>query len=189
VIILKGDTKLNNKSNITLSVDSPILDELRKQAELDGLSVNAKINQILLRYSMFYSQAEKQESVILPQKDFHSILEDISENKLVENLKQNSLDLIPGIFLERGVPLTFDNVIKIVFEMIGRFSGIYSTFTHRKEKDGSTMLVFSHKYDLKWSRVLAATFYHFIKVHLNLDSEYSVMPSTITLKVFKTRSV
>ena len=182
---MRGDTKHNKKSNVTLSVDSSVLGEIRKQAESDGLSINAKINSILSKYALFYSQAEKQESVIMPQRDFQSMLNDIDENKFVENLQKNNLDLIPGIFLERGIPFTFDNVIRIVFEIIGRFSGIYSTFTHRKEKDGSTMLIFSHGFDLKWSHILAITFSNFIKTHLNLDSEYQVMPSTVIIKVLK----
>ena len=189
IISLRGTLKNNGKSNITLSVDSSILGEIKKQAEADGLSINAKINLILSKYALFYTHAEKKESVIMPQKDFQSLLNDVEENKFVENLQNNNFDLIPGIFLERGIPLTFDNVIKIVFEVIGRFSGIYSTFTHRKEKDGSTMLIFSHSFGLKWSRILAVTFSNFIKMHLHLDSECKIMPSTLTIKVQKNRSV
>ena len=182
---MRGDPKHSSKSNITLSVDTSILKEIKKQAGSDGLSINAKINQILSKYALFYTHVEKQESVIMPHKDFQSILNDVDENKFVQNLQKNNLDLIPGIFLERGIPFTFDNVIKIVFEIIGRFSGIYSTFTHRKEKDGSTMLIFSHGFDLKWSHILAITFSNFIKIHLNLDSEYQMMPSTVMIQVLK----
>lgn len=33
--------------------------------------------------------------------------------------------------------------------------------------------------------ILAITFSDFIKIHLNLDSKYQVMPSTVMIKVLK----
>lgn len=182
---MKIESKQNNKSNITLSVDAQILKEVQGEAKMEGVRANAKINTIFTKHVLFYRYSELQEMMIIPPKIFTAMFEMIDEDKMIYLLNNVAIDTMPSVFAHSNIDPTIDNLIKYCFEGIFVWGGMCSSFRHYVDEHGYRCLVLEHKYGIKWSNILAITFSDFIKIHLNLDSEYKVMPSTVIIKVLK----
>ena len=52
-------SKESKKLTVTFAIDEKILNELRNDAEFNGISLNSKINNILTKYVTFYKHAEE----------------------------------------------------------------------------------------------------------------------------------
>ncbi|MDE1767349.1 MAG: hypothetical protein KGI27_13915, partial [Thaumarchaeota archaeon] len=96
---MKGDLKLNNKSNVTLSIDAAIFDEIKKDSENQTISVNAKINTILAKHVLFYKHLEDQEGVSIPRKYFEAFIELLDENKHIELLTNVSVETMQAVYV------------------------------------------------------------------------------------------
>ncbi|MBI1828770.1 MAG: hypothetical protein HY222_06155 [Thaumarchaeota archaeon] len=148
---MKGELKQNNKSNITLSVDSPILKELQNDSKIAGVSTNSKINSILTKHVLFYRYAELQEMMIIPPKIFAAMFEVVDEGKMVDLLNHVAIDTMPSVFAHNNIVPTIDNLIKYCFEGIFLWGGMCSSFRHYVNEQGYRCLVLEHKYGIKWS--------------------------------------
>src|SRR5207245_9086755 len=56
---MKGELKVNYKSNLTISSDELMLDQLKEESVEKDLSLNALVNQILRLHVDWYSNASK----------------------------------------------------------------------------------------------------------------------------------
>ncbi len=63
---MSGLAKSNKKTTITFAIDDRILNIIRDDADSHKISVNAKINDILLRYALCYRYTEAGGGVIFP---------------------------------------------------------------------------------------------------------------------------
>jgi len=160
---MKGDLKQNNKSNVTLSVDTPIFEEIKKDSENQAISVNAKINTILTKHVLFYKHLEDQEGVSIPKKYFDALIELLEENKHIELLTSVSVETMQAVYVHDNVPFTIDGLIKHHFEKVALWAGAYRRFRHYVDKEGYICLVFEHKFGIKWSRVLGQVFVILLK--------------------------
>lgn len=89
--------KSNKKSNITLAIDTEIVNTLKNIADGEGLSVNSKINSILWKYMSFYKYVEQDTSLIIPSKSVNFFIENIDEEKWIQEYS-NTLDEIVPFF-------------------------------------------------------------------------------------------
>src|SRR5919202_1104315 len=88
------ERRSNKKSTITLAIDENTLGYIKKEAESEGLSINSKINYVLRKYALFYKYTEVEQPVIIPSKTFSFLLEEIDEQKMVEEYKYILLYLL-----------------------------------------------------------------------------------------------
>jgi hypothetical protein len=90
--------KSNTKSNITLSIDTKILNMLKNTAEGEGLSVNSKINSILWKYITFYKYVEQDSSLIIPSRSVSFFIENIDEDKWIQEYSAALEEIVPFFF-------------------------------------------------------------------------------------------
>jgi hypothetical protein len=66
-VVVKKKSTIRNIKKITfpLSTQKSILEELRKESEYDATSLNAKINNILTDYVLWYRNVEQQDGVVI----------------------------------------------------------------------------------------------------------------------------
>jgi hypothetical protein len=74
-----SSSKKCKKSNITLAIDTEVVDMLKGVAEGEGLSINSKINSILWRYIIFYRYVEQDGSLVIPSRSVNFFIENIDE--------------------------------------------------------------------------------------------------------------
>ncbi|MDE1832746.1 MAG: hypothetical protein KGI02_10340 [Thaumarchaeota archaeon] len=180
---MKGDLKLNNKSNVTLSIDAAIFDEIKKYAEDQGHSVNALLNTVLTKYVLLYGPAESQEGMLVPHKFFSGLLKYIPDDDLLKLIREDGFEAIRAVFVQGGIALTMDNMITYLFERIALWAGTYYKFRSYPADDGWLCLAFEHSYGIKWSKALGESLSIIIKETLNHDTEHKITASTVLIRV------
>ena len=159
--------KSSKKSNITLAIDTEIQNILKNIAEGEGLSINSKINSILWKYISFYKYVEQDNSLIIPSRSVNFIIENIDEEKWIEEYSNTLDEIVPFFFLELKTAQTLENTLKVVFDRLLAYGGSYNGYSCHVDKDGNMNLVFRHEYGIKWSRILSAVYTRFINKTLN----------------------
>lgn len=180
---MKGNLKSNTKSNVTISTDKKIFDEIKKNAKNKGQSVNALLNNVITKYVLLYGPVEEQDGIILPHKFFSGLLEYIPDDNLVKLLYGEGFEVVRSIFVQGGISLTMDNLIKYMFEGIALWAGTYYKFRKYYDDDGWLCLAFEHRYGIKFSKALGLAFSDIIKNILNHNAEHKVTSSTILVRV------
>ena len=169
------------KTNITLAVDSSVVEELKKDAELFGVSLNAKIGTILSKHVVFYRHTEKQECSIIPSTVWGTIVDLVEEEKLSKILEQETSSLY-AILLHNNIPMTLESCIKYCFEGICLWSGMYCSFRTYKE-DSKIAMVFEHKFGIKWSKALGVAFSNLIAMMHPWQVEFEAYTNTLKITV------
>lgn len=180
---MRGTLKSNDKSNVTISVDNKIFNEIKKDAENQGQSINALLNTMLTKYVFLYRPAEEQEGFLVPHKFFSGLLEYIPEDKLIELIHNDGFEAIRSVFVQGGIPFTIENMITYFFERIALWAGTYYKFRNYYDEDGYLCLAFEHSYGIKWSRAIGAALCTIIKEILNHNAENKVSTTTILIRV------
>jgi hypothetical protein len=92
----KGSSSKNSKkSNITLAIDTEIVNMLKDIAESEGLSINSKINSILWKYISFYKYIEQDSSMVIPSRSVNFFVENIAEEKWIEEYCHALDEIVP----------------------------------------------------------------------------------------------
>lgn len=155
--------KNNKKSNITLAIDTEIVNMLKNAAEGEGLSINSKINSILWKHIAFYKYVEQDGSMVIPSRSVNFFIENVDEEKWIQEYSNTLEEIVPFFFLELKTAPTLENTLKVVFDRVLAYGGSYKGYSWHKNIDGSVNLVFRHEYGIKWSRILSAVYTGFIK--------------------------
>ena len=162
-----SSSRKSKKSNITLAIDTEIVDMLKDMAESEGLSINSKINSILWKYIIFYKYVDQDSSLIIPSRSVNFFIENIDEEKWIQEYTDTLEEIVPFFFLELKTEQTLENTLKVVFDRLLAYGGSYKGFSCHLDKDGYVNLVFRHEYGIKWSRILSAVYTRFINRTLN----------------------
>jgi len=170
----------SRKYNVTLSIDGEIIDILKSMSESEGLSINSKISSILWKYINFHKYVEQDGSLIIPSRSVNFFIENIDEEKWIQEYIDTLEEIVPFFFLEMKIIQTLENTLKVVFDRLLLYGGSYKGYSCHEDNNGNLNLVFRHEYNLKWSRILSAVYSGFIEKTLG----YSAYPINISEKWF-----
>ena len=81
---MKGELKVNHKSNLTISSDELMLDQLKEESVEKDLSLNALVNQILRLHVDWYSNASKAGFLPIRRITIQKFLERFTEDDLYQ---------------------------------------------------------------------------------------------------------
>jgi hypothetical protein len=177
--------KSTKKATITFSIDDFVIAEIKRESENIGVSINAKVNQILAKWVMFYRMAEKYRAVVIQPSVFADTIEHTDENVFIDNFKRSNRDTIQAWLLQSKLPVTLESVIKHLFEIYGPACGIYNDFSYHTTEEGHIRLIFHHEFGIKWSRILAAAFSDLISELLSLHCKSDLLTNTVVLEVIE----
>jgi hypothetical protein len=150
-----------------LATDTEIQTIIKNIAEGEGLSINSKINSILWKYVSFYKYVEQDGSLIIPSRSVNFFIENIDEEKWIEEYTDTLEEIVPFFFLELKAEQTTENTLKVVFDRLLAYGGSYKGYSSHVDNDGYLNLVFRHEYGMKWSRILSMAYTQFIQRTLN----------------------
>jgi hypothetical protein len=176
-------SKNGKKSNVTLAIDTEVQNVLKNIAEGEGLSINSKINSILWKYVSFYKYVEQDGSLIIPSRSVDFFIENIDEEKWIQEYSDTLEEIVPFFFLELKAEKTLENTLKVVFDRLLAYGGSYKGYSCHIDNDGYLNLVFRHEYGIKWSHILSRVYTRFIQRTLN----YPAYPLNIAEKWFAIR--
>lgn len=177
--------KSSKKVTITFSLDDFVLSEIKKESEKIGVSVNAKVNEILAKWVTFGRMAEKYRAVVIQPSVFADTITHTDENVFINNFKKSNRDIVQTWLLQANLPVTLESVIKHLFEIYGPACGIYNDFSYNTTEDGHTRLLFYHEFGIKWSRILAAAFSDLLFELLKLHCKSDLLTNTVVLEIIE----
>jgi hypothetical protein len=168
------------KSTISLALDAETLHKLKNMAEGEGLSINSKINSVLWKYIAFNKYVEEDGSLIIPSRTVNFFIENIDEEKWIQEYTDTLDEIVPFFFLELKTIPTLENTLKVVFDRLLLYGGSYNGCSCHVDNNGNLNLVFRHEYNIKWSRILSAAYARFIEKTLG----HTAYPLNISEKWF-----
>jgi hypothetical protein len=171
-----------DKVTITLAIDRDIMDNVRRNSSRDGLSINAMINNILKKWDRFYQYLPEHQVILVTARNFEKILELLDEQFFIDTWRYDE-NLVNGIFGQRGIALTLDNLIDYEYQIFGTLGGAFKSVSAYKDSEGYTNIVFTHRYGLKWSRIVAAVFTEQLSTYFKCHTSSEIIPSKTTIKI------
>ncbi|HKU49082.1 MAG TPA: hypothetical protein VJP79_03950, partial [Nitrososphaera sp.] len=145
--------------------------------------INYRINAILEKYEKFYKHMEMLEACIIPYNQFVKMLNLMDEEALKNILANDGNSHAISNLKQNRLPLTLDTLIEYIFKTGALYSGAYTSFHHYIDSERRLCLVFDHKFGLKWSRIIAASFSRLIEMALHRQAESEVLPYTVTIRL------
>ncbi|MEO9295019.1 MAG: hypothetical protein ABI347_05410 [Nitrososphaera sp.] len=179
-------TAKTKKTNVTIALDDYIFKEIRKEAEDSRQSLNALVSNVLRKHINFYRTAELTGVVIVPPNVFQFFINETDEGQFVKEMTKAGTDLVPSFFAQKGIPLTFENIVKISFEEVAVRGGVIRSVSKYLDKqDGKTCLFFRHDFNIKWSRILSAAFSYHIEHLLHYHTTSKIFSNSVELKILE----
>jgi hypothetical protein len=175
------------KSNATLSIPDIVLKQLRHDSEFENVSINQKVNHILLRWLLLYRAIEIQKAVVIPHETWRQII-DVLEEDFLSTALDHGADTVGATLAHVDIQPSIENVIEFIFSKISLYSGTISHFHHYKDECDNLHLIFEHSLGKKWSDALGKSFCRFFNQQYGLRTDLSQTSRIINITVH-TRSI
>lgn len=144
-------TKRTSAHRITLRMPNSIFTEIRKEAELKDLPVNAVINKLLSKNTSYDIKFNVIPTITMSHVLFSKIVEEIDE-QTIEKIASEGPDVVKKLFTLLGIPYTLHEVIESYFVTFGKYCGWYK-FTYQV-KNSQYRLVFETSLGTSWTKFL-----------------------------------
>lgn len=171
------------RTNFTLSIDDEILREVKVEAKKRNLSNNAFATDIIKTWVSFYRYVEELECTPIPREIFQLMLDASDEKQMAGWLGKAVNEVWPSVMIHESVPKTIRDYIQFAYGYTGNKAAVYSSFKLQEDPSENLVLIFQHKYGIKWSRILAEVFSDSLKNSFNVKIEREILPSTLILRI------
>jgi hypothetical protein len=166
-----------------LSIYDDILKQLRLDSESENISVNQKVNNILMRWLFCYRAIGTAGGIVISTGTWKDIIEKMDEDSLLNSL-ESTAKVAFAILSQNDISLNVDNFIDAIFYRAALYSGTYSHFHHfRDGADDDLSLVFEHQFGPRWSRVLGRAFCQFFNEQFGLKTDLVVSDRNVKILV------
>ena len=129
------------------------LEILRKEANREGISVNALMNRILERYCEHYRFSERFHLIYISRRTFAEIINSCPKDRLQEiSEKVGSLNIMDA-FRTMAIPQTYHGMMTFLAKNMSKYAGWYDFYHH--DKGGKEILHLRHELGRKWSDFIA----------------------------------
>ncbi|SRR5690606_32252954 len=180
-----GYNQAGKKETITFALDARFVRILREDAEREGMSVNSKMNNMLLKYALCYRYTEASRCAIFPYMWAQSVIDGTGEQNLMDQYRSIVHDLIPSGLLQAKVPLTLPNWLTHFCNGMMLYGGAIEGFSSYRDDEGYLCLVYRHSYGIKWSRILSVVLSEFIENMLKFHTTSTILPSSVVIKILE----
>jgi hypothetical protein len=180
---VKNLIQIHTEPQLTVSRSFRIGEEwekiLQEDAEAQGTSVNALLNNILKRYSVLRVSSEYH-AISLPSEMFMSLILKGSDLETAE-IGKNYGDSARELFLRWGFPLDYSSVVWVIEYL---FQEIFQWYicAHHTQGDQDVFHL-SHGYGQNWSVYLSNFFSSLFDIILNIKIDVEVSDSSATFFV------
>jgi hypothetical protein len=175
-----GSHKKNRRTNITLSIPAVVLRHLRIECSSPNISLNQKVNDILVRWLFCHRAIGLSGGIVIPSESWKDVLEKIDEDYLLNSL-DTSGKIVASILSQNDIPMTLDNFVKFILYRTVVFSGSVSHFHHYRNESDDMILTFEHSFGIKWSRILGKSVCRFL--NSQLDTATDLVASDRNVKI------
>ena len=169
----------------TVRIDEAYDDVLRYEADRQGVSVNTLVDRILRRYSVSYRFFENLGALTISPHTFSELLSVLEEEEIRAIARSAGMERPKELILKRGQPLTYENAVWYVTELLGDNSGWFrTTYYEREEED---IIHLNHNQVVGWSIFLEEYIGAFFKEVIGVIPEAEVVGSSVTFTINKSK--
>jgi uncharacterized protein (DUF4415 family) len=187
---IANTAKSSRRVTMSLALDAFVVEEIKKQTIKYRQSFNARINAILEKYVTFFMGLEENHAAIFLPRTHQFFINEIDEAKYTDELKAIGTDNLDAMFVQTGLPNTLDNLLKYTYEGLWVNGGFITGVKKFIDKgNGKTCLYFAHEYDLKWSRILSASFAHHMGTLLGYHTSAKLFSKGFEIKILETNPI
>jgi len=156
--------------------------QLRFDAESENISVNQKVNNVLMRWLFCYRAIGMSGGTVIPVETWKHVINEMNEESLQESLDSGG-HIVAAILAQNDIPLTPENLVEHVFYKTSLYAGNYSHFHHYTDHSGNLCLSFEHSFGLKWSKLLGKSICRFFNSQWNLVTDLTASARNIKIVV------
>jgi predicted hydrocarbon binding protein len=173
---MKGELKLSQKSNLTISSDEKILGRLKEESVEKDLSLNTLVNQILRLHVDWYSNASKVGFLPIRKITIQKFLERYTEDELYQIGQDVAKETNKDLVLLMRDRFDIENALH-VFESWMKASN----YPYRHTITGSThKIVIHHDMGTKWARYLSGVFAGVLELFGIRDVQFDYTQCTLS---------
>ncbi len=178
---MSGDGSTEETVTRTFRVNKEWDEILHKQADWQGISVSALIDQIIRRYVVSERYQTNLSVISMDSQAFLRLLQKINDND-IKDVGLVSGRLLPEEeILKRGLPKDFQSFVWLMEEVYGRYRGWFN-IDHYTTKD-QNILHLRHCLNYKWSAYLRNFFVSMLKSNLDIEITTEAREESITLYI------
>lgn len=149
------------KDNITLSIDKIVIDDRKSEAAENGKSLNNKVNEILNDYVMYPRTINHEHPVITFPSLFLRLIEEIPEEVIVMIFLMGIRVSNPFLLATMDDDSSSTEALRRMLAF-GHRIGLYEKY-FIQDRANHVILIFSHRYDIKWSKGISVSFAEMIE--------------------------
>ncbi len=169
----------------TVRINEAYDDVLRYEADRQGISVNTLVDRILRKYSVSYRFIDNLGAVTISPHTFSELLLVLEEEEIRAIARSAGMERPKELILKRGLPLTYENAVWYITELLGDNSGWFRTTYHAREE--SDIIHLSHNQVVGWSIFLKEYIGAFFKEVIGVIPDVEVVGSSVTFTINKSK--
>lgn len=167
------------KTNITLAVESDVINAIKQEAQTQNTSVNARVNRILNDYASF-ARYFTQKPVIFAPKVFEYLLDKVDEKVWLESWELTLAEITAQNFEMQNSDLTIESMVDYLVGNAGLKMGAFDRFSFDGDQK-TKYLTLTHKHGIKWSRILACALTNLLESKFRCAVDYDASSNTARL--------
>ena len=152
---------------------------LNEEAEKQGLSVSALLNQIIRQYVLISRFTQKVPAITMTYTTFTPLLERIPDKELVEVAEKTGAIIPEEAILQRGDRLTFDNVNWLIDVVYGKYGNWFDS--SQSIINGEERVHLAHQLNHKWSQYLGGYLNSMFESILDMKPKVETRANSVTL--------
>jgi len=170
----------------TVRIDEAYDEVLRYEADRQGVSVNTLVDRIIRKYVVSYRFFENLGAVTIAPDTFSELLSALDEGEIRAIARSAGTERPKKFILRRGLPVTYENAIWYITELLGDNGGWFRTTYYEKEEKNIFHL--SHNQGVEWSIFLKEYIVAFFREVIGVVPDAEVVGSSVTFTITKPKS-
>jgi hypothetical protein len=169
----------------TVRINEAYDEVLRYEADRHGVSVNTLVDNIIRKYSVSYRFFDNLGAVTISPNTFSELLSVLEEDEVRAIARSSGVERPKELILKRGLPLTYENAVWYITELLGDNSGWFrTTYYEREERD---IIHLSHNQVAGWSIFIEEYIGAFFKEIVGVIPDVEVGGSSVTFTINKSK--
>ncbi len=170
----------------TVRINEAYDEVLRYEADRHGVSVNTLVDRVIRKYSVSYRFFENFGAGTISPQTFSELLSALDEGEIRAIARSAGAERPKELILKRGLPLTYENAVWYITELLGDNSGWFrTTYYEREERD---IIHMSHNQVERWSVFLEEYIGAFFKEVIGVIPDAEVVGSSVTFTINKPKT-
>jgi hypothetical protein len=156
---------------------------LNEEAEKQGLSVSALLNQMIRQYVLVTRFTEKVPAITLSYSTFSPLLNCISDKDLIEVAEKTGATIPEEAMLQRGRTLNLDTVDWFIDVVYGKYGNWFNST--QSINSGRDRIHLAHQLNHKWSAYLGSYMGSMFRAILDVDPKIEIRANSVTIYIPK----